>query len=137
MKFEIPLLMLAASAFLGSTALAGNVQKDADSTPTETAGRSADDVLNMLSQRLSLSDDQKSQILPILVERRQKIRDVLADSTARPRQKMAQMNVILDASDERINTLLTPQQQKTYAIIEQEVKAKMKARHSRMTTTQN
>jgi hypothetical protein len=137
MKFEIPLLMLITSAAFSSTALAGNVRGDADSTPAETTGRSADDDLNMLSLRLSLSDDQKSQILPILVERRQKIRDVLADSTARPRQKMSQMNVILDASDKRINALLTAEQQKTYAIIEQEMRAKMKARHSRTTTTEN
>jgi hypothetical protein len=137
MKFEIPLLILITSGVLSSTALAGNAPEDADSTPTETTGRSADDVLNMLSQRLSLNDDQKSQILPILVERRQRIRDVLADSAARPRQKMAQMNVILDASDKRINALLTPEQQKTYATIEQEMKAKMKARHSRTTTTEN
>ena len=38
------------------------------------------------------------------------------------------------ASDKRINALLSPEQQKTYAVIESEMKAQLKARHSRTTT---
>jgi hypothetical protein len=132
-KLAIPLLILMMSAVADSVAIAADLQEQSAPLPseTETTGRSATDALNMLTQRLSLSDDQKSKILPILVDRRQKIREVLADSTLRRRQKMAQMSGILEDSDKRINALLRAEQQKTYAVIEQEMKAQLKARHSR------
>jgi hypothetical protein len=140
MKLLLPLLILLTGA-APSAAIAAEADLQEQSAPTppetETNGRSANDVLNMLSQRLALSDDQKSKILPILVERRQKIQEVLADSTLRRRQKMGQLGGILEDSDKRINALLSPEQQKTYAVVEQEVKAKMKARHSRTATTAN
>jgi Spy/CpxP family protein refolding chaperone len=141
MKLLFPLLVLLTStaAGLATIAAAADLQEQPAPTPpeTESVGRSANDVLNMLSQRLSLSDDQRSKILPILEERRQKIREVLADATSSRRQKMGQMAGILEDSDKRINALLSLEQQKTYAVVEQEVKAQMKARHSRTATTAN
>jgi hypothetical protein len=140
MKLLFPLLLLVTGAPTSAAIAAGaDSQERSPPTPseTETNGRSANDVLNMLSQRLSFSDDQKSKILPILVERRQKIQEILADATLSRRQKTGQMAGILEDSDKRINALLSPEQQKTYAVVEQEVKAKMKARHSRTATTAN
>jgi hypothetical protein len=141
MRLAIPLLILITSPAVGSAAIAAgaDLQEQSASTPAdaETGGRSANDVLNMLSQRLNLSDDQKSTILPILIERRQKIREILADSTLRRRQKMGQMGAVLEDSDKRINALLSAEQQKTYAVIEQEMKAQMKTRHSRTATIAN
>jgi Spy/CpxP family protein refolding chaperone len=141
MKLLFPLLVLLTStaAGLATIATAADLQEQPAAAPpeTESVGRSANDVLNMLSQRLSLSDDQRSKILPILEERRQKIREVLADATSSRRQKMGQMAGILEDSDKRINALLSLEQQKTYAVVEQEVKAQMKARHSRTATTAN
>jgi hypothetical protein len=141
MKLAIPLLILMTSAAASSAASAAGTDLQEQSSPTpsetETTGRSANEALNALSQRLNLSEDQRSKILPILVERRQKIQEILADSTVRRRQKMNQMGGILEDSDKRINAFLSPEQQKTYAIIEQEMKAKLKARHSRTATTAN
>jgi len=131
-KLAIPLLILVTGAAADSVAIAAPLQEQSAAVPseTETTGRSATDAFNMLTQRLSLSEDQKSKILPILADRRQRIREVLADSTLRRRQKMAQMSGILEDSDKRINALLSQEQQKTYAVIEQETRAQMKARHS-------
>jgi protein CpxP len=141
MKLLFPLVMLSTSVLTSSLAMAGGSGPEEQSAPTplatETTGRSANDVLNMLSQRLSLSEDQKSLILPILVERRQKIQAVLADASLRRRQKMGQMSGILEDSDKRIDALLSAEQQKTYAVVEQQVKAQLKARHSRTTATAN
>jgi hypothetical protein len=141
MKLAIPLLLLMTSAAAGAAATAAETDLQEQSAPTpsetDTTGRSANEALNALSQRLNLSEDQKSKILPILVERRQKIREVLADSNVRRRQKMSQMGGILEDSDKRINAFLSPEQQQTYAIVEQEMKAKLKARHSRTATTSN
>ena len=137
MKLTIPLLFLMTSS--AAIASAAVLQEESAPAPAETeaVSRSADAVLTVLTQRLGLSEDQKSKILPILVERRQKIRETLADSTLSRRQKMAQMGGTLEDSDKRINALLSPEQQKTYAIIEQEMKAQLKARHSRTATTAN
>jgi hypothetical protein len=135
MKLAIPLLILTTS----SAAIAAGPDLQEQSTPaqppTETVSRGANEVLDVLSKRLGLDDDQKAKILPILVERRQKVQEVLADSTLRRRQRMVQMAGIFEDSDKRINALLGPEQQKTYAVIEQEMKAQMKAQHSRMTTS--
>src|SRR6202035_5647848 len=62
-------------------------------TPSETAtvGRSANDVLKGLAKRLSLTEDQKSKILPIIIERRQKIQEVWTSSTLFVRQKQGQV----------------------------------------------
>ena len=126
MKLAIPLLILMTSAAASSAASAAGTDLQEQSSPTpgetDTTGRNASEALNALSQRLNLSEDQKSKILPILVERR---------------QKMHQMGAILEDSDKRINAFLSPEQQKSYAIIEQEMKAKLKARHSRTATTSN
>jgi hypothetical protein len=139
MKPLFPFVMLMASAAANPAAIAAGADPQQESSPmpaeTGTVGHSANDVLNMLSQRLSLSDDQKSKVLPILVERRQKIREVLADSTLRRRQRMGEISGILEDSDKRINALLSADQQKTYAVIEQETKAKLQARHSRTATS--
>lgn len=137
MKPAIALLILTISS---STIAAGaDLMEEPAIAPagTETVSPSADDALNALTQRLGLNDDQKSKVLPILVERRQKIRQVLADSSLRRRQKIAQMGGILEDSDKRINALLSPEQQKSYAVIEQEMKEQLKARHSRIATSAN
>ena len=101
-------------------------------TPSETvtAGRSANDTLNVLAKRLSLSEDQKSKILPIIMERRQKIQDVQTSSTLFLRQKMGQIRGINEDSDRRINALLTGDQQKAYTALEQERKVQRRIRRA-------
>src|SRR5271170_6571848 len=71
------ILIASTAAFAAETGL-----QQSDPTPSEsvTAGRSANDVLNVLARRLSLSEDQKSKILPIIEERRRKVQEVWATS---------------------------------------------------------
>jgi protein CpxP len=88
----------------------------------------------MMAKRLSLTDDQKSKILPIIVERRQKIQELRTTSTLPRRQKMEQVRGIYEDSDKRINALLTAGQQKGYAAIEQEMRAHKRNRRSESAT---
>ena len=76
----------------------------------------------MLGKRLSLSDQQKSQILPIITERQQKIQALRNDASLPPQQRMSQVQVIMKESDARINALLTPEQQQGYSQIEQSMR---------------
>jgi Spy/CpxP family protein refolding chaperone len=137
MKLLFPLLMLVAN----SATIAGGVELQTDAAPapseSETVGHSANDVLALMAKRLSLTDDQKAKILPILVERRQKIHEVRTASTLPPRQKMEQVRGIYEDSDKRINVLLTAEQQKDYTALEQEMRAHQRSRRSENATTTN
>jgi hypothetical protein len=127
MKWIFSLVILMA----GSAAFAGETQETV-STPFETVtvGRSANDVLKVLAKRLSLTEDQKSKILPIIIERRQKIEEVWTSSTLFVRQKQGQVRGINEDSDKRINALLTGDQQKAYAALEQERKVQRRIRRA-------
>jgi Spy/CpxP family protein refolding chaperone len=131
----LPLLMLMAS----SVTIAGGVELPTGAAPSpsesETVGHSANDVLDMMVKRLSLTDEQKSKILPIIVERRQKIQEVRTTSALPRRQKMGQVRGIYEDTDKRINALLTPEQQKDYAAMEQEMRARKRNRPGSTTAT--
>jgi Spy/CpxP family protein refolding chaperone len=120
MKRGFSLLILIASA----AAFAGETGSQQPAAPPESAavGRSPSDVLNTLSKHLSLTEDQKSKILPIIIERQRKVQEVWTSSTLFVRQKQAQVRGINEDSDRRINALLTGDQQKAYAAFEQERK---------------
>jgi hypothetical protein len=75
--------------------------------------------------------------LPIIVERRQKIQEVRTTATSPRRQKMSQVRGIYEDSDKRINALLTAEQQKGYAALEQEMKSQQRIRRSERATPAN
>jgi protein CpxP len=134
-------LFLSLILLAGSTLIAAQAQSpDYASSPAsaiDTPGRSPNDVVDMLAKKLSLTDDQKAKILPIIADRRQKIQDVRNDTTLRPRQRMRQVKGILADSDKSINALLTPEQQSSYAQVEQDMKAQAKARRGQGAATAN
>jgi Spy/CpxP family protein refolding chaperone len=119
------ILMAASVAFAGETG-------SQEPAPSETAPveRSANDVVNDLAKHLSLTEEQKSKILPIIVERRKKIQDVWTTSTLFVRQKQVQVRGINKDSDRRINALLTGVQQKAYAALEQQRKVERRIRRA-------
>jgi periplasmic protein CpxP/Spy len=121
------LILMTGSALIPVQAQSPDYASSPDSA-TDTPGRSAKDIVDMLAKKLSLSDDQKTQILPIIADRRQKIQGIHNDSTLRPRERMRQVKGILADSDKSINALLTPEQQSTYAQLELQMKAKGQAK---------
>jgi protein CpxP len=124
--FSLLILMAGSVTFAGETGL----QESATPSETPAMGRSANDVVNTLAKRLSMSDDQRSKILPIIIERQHKIQEVWTSSTLFVRQKQGQVRGINEDSDRRINALLTADQQKAYAALEQERKLQRRLRRA-------
>ena len=75
----------------------------------------ARDYLQELSEKLNLTDEQKAAIEPILATEANEIKAVHQDSSLSDEQKQAKVKEIRDSSREKINALLTPEQQKTFA----------------------
>ena len=89
---------------------------------------SPDEVVDRLGSKLNLSEDQKAQIKPILVDRRQKLAELQSDGSMRRGKKAREMKSIVEESDKKINALLNDDQKKQYAEIEQQMREQMKAR---------
>jgi Spy/CpxP family protein refolding chaperone len=79
------------------------------------AQRPARDFLQELSEKLNLTDAQKAAIKPILATEANEIKAVHQDSSLSTEQKQAKIKEIRDNSREKINALLTPDQQKLFA----------------------
>lgn len=93
---------------------------------TETAGRpAADRVMQVLGEKLQLDDDQKAKITPIIEARRQQVKDIQSDPSLRKLQKARKLKGILHASDKKIKALLTPDQRKEYARLEEQLRAQL------------
>jgi|ERR1700761_1883203 len=117
------------AGFLASVSLNAAAYQDAATiAPRASKAPSASEVVNMLSSKLSLTDQQKSAITPIIADRQEKMRAMMSDSTATRAQKGQQMRALMSDSDQKINAILTPDQQAKYAQIEQQMRDQMKAR---------
>jgi Spy/CpxP family protein refolding chaperone len=79
------------------------------------AQRPARDFLQELSEKLNLTDAQKAAIKPILATEANEIKAVHQDGSLSTEQKQAKIKEIRDNSREKINALLTPEQQKKFA----------------------
>ena len=89
---------------------------------------SPDDVVKILVTKLSLSDTQASTIAPIIADRQQRIKAILADPAAgRMAQRRKAREVIAD-SDAKITAILTPDQRQGYAAIEHQTREQLKER---------
>ena len=123
--FSLLILIASSVAFAGEAGSQGTDPAPSETVPVE---RSANEAVNALAKRLSLTEEQKAKILPILEERRRKVQDVWTTSTLFVRQKQVQVRGINKESDRRINALLTGDQQKAYAALEQERKFQWRMR---------
>lgn len=112
--------------------LAASIPARAQDQDTQSAGArqrmSPDDVVEKMGEKLNLSDDQKAQIKPIIVDRQEKMKELRSDTSMRRRQKGRQMKSIFKDSDNKIKAILTPDQQKQYAEMEQQMKEQVKER---------
>jgi len=105
------LLLLAA----GLTLVQASQEQQAP-TPDKHAGmhhnvESVDQLLQTLSEKLNLSDDQRAKIKPILQDQMQQMKAVRADSSLSEEQKRAKIKSIHDSSHDHLNAALTPEQQ--------------------------
>lgn len=124
-------------AMLGAsqTLYAQEAAQDTPSIAASTADASGPDkVVEMLATKLSLTSDQKTQIAPIIANRQEKLKALRDDTSMRRMQRARAAKKIFADSDKKINTILTPDQQRTYAALEQQMRDQMR---ERMQQTQN
>ena len=99
-------------------------------TPNKHAGmqrgESADQHLQMLSEKLNLTDDQKAKLRPILQDQMQQMKAVREDSSLSEEQKRAKMKPIHESLHDQINAVLTPEQRAKFKQMRQEQMQKHK-----------
>jgi Spy/CpxP family protein refolding chaperone len=99
-------------------------------TPDKHAGmhheESADQHLQMLSEKLNLTDDQKAKIKPILQDQMRQMKAVHEDTSLSEEQKRAKMKSVHESLHDQINAVLTPEQQTKFKQMRQEQMQKHK-----------
>jgi periplasmic protein CpxP/Spy len=123
------LAALAVASLSLAVALVASAQSDPPAVSQALSGLpSPDEVVNRLSDKLALSSDQRTAIAPIIADRQRKLKDLAADSASRPRQRRSQMRSIIEQGDQKINAILTPDQQKQYAALEKQMREELRGR---------
>lgn len=89
-------------------------------------GMSADQHLQMLSEKLNLTDDQKTKLKPILQDQMRQMKAVHEDSSLSEEQKQAKVKSIHESFHDQINAVLTPEQQAKFKQMTQEQMEKHK-----------
>jgi ribosome recycling factor len=74
----------------------------------------------MIKERLSLSDDQTSQVKTILEDSRTKMEALRSNSSLSQDDRRSQMMSMRKAENDKIEGLLTPDQKTKYQAMEQE-----------------
>ncbi|HWY55658.1 MAG TPA: hypothetical protein VNZ03_14420 [Terriglobales bacterium] len=83
-------------------------------------GESVDQHLQMLSEKLNLTDDQKEKLKPILQDQMQQMKAVREGGSLSEEQKRAKMKSIHESLHDQINAVLTPEQQSKFKQMRQE-----------------
>ena len=85
-----------------------------------------DQHLQMLSEKLNLTDDQKEKLKPILQDQMQQMKAVREGGSLSEEQKRAKMKSIHESLHDQINVVLTPEQQAKFKQMRQEQMQKHK-----------
>ena len=113
------LLKIAASGLLVLGVALCGVQANAQSGPSgEHMGRghrmSPDEELQSLDKTLKLTDDQKSQIKPILEDRQQKMQSLRSDTSLSEEDRRSKMRSTMEDSNSKIRNVLNDDQKKKF-----------------------
>ena len=114
-----------ALAIPGTTAFAQDAQTE-QAAPPNTAERQGK-MLDMMAQKLNLSDQQKDQLKPIFAERREKMQALRA-SGDRPMQKKQEAKSVMEDSDAKIKGILNADQWTQYQQLKAQMRQEMKER---------
>ena len=129
-------VILAVLGFGCSAAFAAavrDVNAPAHRNGAATTQRPARDFLQQLSEKLNLTEEQKTAIKPILAAEANDIKAVHQDTSLSTEQKTAKVKEIREAGREKINALLTPEQQKKFAEMKEQAVQRREAFQNRMT----
>ena len=113
-------VLLAATASVAGMALPAFAQ-EGPPPQQDQRGPNQGRGLDMLAQRLSLTEDQKAQLKPIFEERHQKMQ-ALRSSNEDQDQRRADMKKIMEESDAKMKPILNADQWQQYQQMQQQMR---------------
>ena len=127
------LLTIAASGLLVLGVALCGVQANAQAGPPGGhMGRghqmSPDEELQRLDKALTLTDDQKGQIKPILEDRQQKIQSLRSDTSLSEQDRRSKMRSTFEDSNKKIRDVLNDDQKKKFDEMQQHRRGNMGGR---------
>jgi periplasmic protein CpxP/Spy len=82
--------------------------------------------LKMLTEKLNLTEDQQAKVKPILEDESKQMKALHDDTSLDPADRRVKMKELHDSSTEKINAILTPDQQAKWKQMKQEMMEKHK-----------
>ena len=82
--------------------------------------------LKMLTEKLNLTEDQQAKLKPILEDQSKQMKVLHDDASLAPADKQAKMKEVHESSIEKMNAVLTPDQQAKWKQMRQEMMEKHK-----------
>ena len=80
--------------------------------------------LKMLTEKLNLTEDQQAKLKPVLEDQAKQMKALHDDASLAPADKQAKMKDIHESSIEKMNAILTPDQQAKWKQMRQEMMQK-------------
>jgi periplasmic protein CpxP/Spy len=121
------LVLLAAGLTFAQTSQQSQAPTPEKNAVTHRTAPTVDQQLQRLSDKLNLTDDQKTKLKPILQDQMDQMKTVREDTSLTPEQKRAKMKSTHASFNEQINAVLTPEQQAKYKEMQQERTQKPKS----------
>lgn len=129
-KMSVALFLL---AFTGGLMFAGQASQAQQAAPEASAhgGRgmaamSPENRLKMLTEKLNLTGDQQTKLKPILEDESTQLQAIHNDTSLAQPDRRAKMKKVHDASTDKINSVLTPEQQTKWKQMKEEMMEKHK-----------
>lgn len=116
------------AAGLAITGIALAAQEPPSLTEAQEDQKAAEEALAKLDAQLHLSPAQKAKVLPILAERKQRMKALASETGGRKLAKLRKAKAIVDESDQKLLPLLTEDQREAYRRLQAERKEKAKER---------
>jgi len=85
-----------------------------------------EDRLKMLTEKLNLTEDQQAKLKPIIEDQSKQMKAIHADTSLAPADRQAKMKEVHESSIEKMNAILTPDQQAKWKQMRQEMMEKHK-----------
>jgi Spy/CpxP family protein refolding chaperone len=131
-KKQIFTLALAGLFGIGIAGAAPWPQDQGDSTQAYRGMRGRqmdpDQAVQRLSKQLNLTDDQKSQIKPILADRQQQMKNLMQDESLQPQDRREKMRSIMADTNSKIKAVLNDDQKAKFDKMQQQMRERMQQR---------
>jgi len=132
-KFSIALLPLAFAAGLMAVGQMSHALQTAPAPQEHGAmggstmgSMTPENRLKMLTEKLNLTEDQQAKLKPILEDQSKQMKALHEDTSLAPADKQAKMKELHESSIEKMNAILTPDQQTKWKQMRQEMMEKHK-----------